>query len=52
MGQGPRLAKALEKIMYVSGLGSIHTETFEMMLQEENLSKSWFYVILFIRTII
>ena len=46
-GKTQMLAKALEKIMYASGLGSVaQAERTEVTLQEENLSKTWFWVIL------
>ena len=38
----------LEKSMYASGLGSVaQADRTEMTLQEESLSRTWFWVILF-----
>ena len=47
-GKVQRLAKALDKVMYASGLGSAaQAERTEVTLQEESLSRTWFWVILF-----
>ena len=51
-GKIQRLAKALEKIRYASGLGSVaQAERTEMTLQEENFSRTW-RVILFAMAVV
>ena len=38
--------------MYASGLGSVAAERPEAILQEESLSKTWFWVILFAMAVV
>ena len=46
-GDGNRVGEKERQIMYASGLGSVaQAERTEVTLQEENLPRTWFWVIL------